>query len=292
MLPVELGDRAFPCEVRTRWILLIDDEPFVLNTVSQWLGDAGWQVVGVRSRIEALSVAGRRDFALAVVDYRLERGEDGIRLGLALKTQWKLPFVVISGYLSTSVVVDAMKAGAVDVIDKPLTKGRFISWFERAISCGFNQPVLQGAETGLTASADEETPQLLAPSIRWARFVLKGCDSLDDFRTVPIWGRIVGSSASTIEETCRLCNVKPHNSKDLSRVLRAVARNRAGAPLRSYFTVADERTLRRIFERAGLSWDVRTIPLPTLFLQQTLVDPSLPCLHELAHMAANSPLFF
>jgi hypothetical protein len=41
-----------------------------------------------------------------------------------------------------------------------------------------------------------------------------------------------------------------------------------------------------------LTIDSRFIPLRQFFLRQSLILPSKECLRELAHVAANDPLFF
>jgi len=280
---------------RCRRVLVVDDEHTVLTAVSRWLEEAGWSAVCAPSPAKALLAADDDpDLCLAVIDYRLDGQYEGIHLGAELRRKRGLPFILISGYLNTSVIVEAMKAGAVDVIDKPLTPNRFLALIGRSAG----NPQTAGPSTSVAESVQDCTAPVLVGQFgsvtsRWARMVLKACGADEDPRTVPFWGRTIAASTSTIEETCRLCDVKAHDSKDLARFLRALAHNRtAMVPLRSYFDVADERTLEGLFERAGMPIDTRLIPLKVFLSGQIFISTGRPCLRELAHLAANSPLFF
>jgi FixJ family two-component response regulator len=277
-------ERSFPS---SRRLLLVDDEVSVLTEMRLWLEGAGWTVTCARSADEALNVARTFLFAAAVLDYRLHSRDEGIRLGRILRRDFGVPFLLISGYLDTSVVVDAMKSGALDVVDKPLTRNRFLAVLEQAIS-GDRMVDLEPRSN----QSERVHAELAVVTARWARMVLGACDSPDDPRTVPLWGHVIGASAGTIEATCRLCEVKAHDARDLGRVLRALSRSRYGTiPCRCHFNIADDRTLRHLFERAGLRWDATTVPLRTFLLRQQFVEVSRPCLHELAHLAANSQFF-
>jgi len=274
-------ERSFPS---SRRLLLVDDEVSILTEMRLWLEGAGWTVTCAESAEEALTMARTFLFAVAVLDNRLQSRDEGIRLGRILRRDFGVPFLLISGYLDTSVVVDAMKSGALDVVDKPLTRNRFLAVLEQSIS---GDRIESRANQSESAHAE-----LAVVTARWARMVLSACESHDDPRTVPLWGHVIGASAGTIEATCRLCDVKAHDARDLGRVLRALSRSRNGTiPCRCHFAIADDRTLRNLFERAGLHWDATTVPLRPFLLRQQFVEASKPCLRELAHLAANSKFF-
>ena len=130
-------------------------------------------------------------------------------------------------------------------------------------------------------------------AVRWARFVLKACAAKDDPRRVQDWANAVGTSVGMIDETCRLCGVMSRDSRDLARTLRAVQQARSTkAAVWTHLAMSDERTINALLLRAGLTRSTRTVDLRDLFLKQTFVPPSKLCLRELAHLAANSPLFF
>jgi CheY-like chemotaxis protein len=260
-----------------------------------WLVKAGWSTTCVQSTSEALRAIRGGGFRIAVIDYRLETDDDGIRLGRLLSREHGIPFLLISGYLDTSRVVEAMRAGALDVIDKPLTESRFIMLLERAsATVGWPPADLTRAELHPATEHPAIASELRTMYSRWAATVLGICDAKDDPYKVVFWAHEVGISTSMIEETCRLCHVTPRDSKNLGRFLRAISladKSSGRPPLSEFLRVLDERTLDALFECAGLTRDVSAVPLRAFLLNQHFIPTSRPCLHELAHLAANSPYF-
>ena len=274
-------------------ILVVDDEPLIRDTVAAWLRSAGWTPVCVASPADAQLEVSRATFNLAVIDYRFGIRDEGIRLGERLRRERGVPFVLVSGYLNTPVVVEAMKSGAIDVIDKPLTASRFIPFIQSVMNTLSTNRSPALPATGHQALIYTSEVRFESVAHRWASIVLKPCEALHDPRTVLLWGRAIGSSSGTIEEICRLCGVTAHDSRDLARFLRALARSlQTGLPLREHFYVADERTLDRLFERAQVARDATTVPLAEFFSCQSFVPSTKSCLRTLAHKAANSQYFF
>lgn len=282
--------------VKSRPVLVVDDEPRVLATLGRWLQEDGWHTVCVSSASEAIQAAESRDFCLAVIDYRLKNRSQGIELGETLRRARGLAFVIISGFLNTSVIVEAMRAGAVDVIDKPTTQTKFVKLIaSSAATLASSDHVTTTIGSGPMSPNDERVSTALTGSVgnRWARIVLKACESVEDPRTVPLWARSSGVSTATVEETCRLCRVTAHDSRDLGRFLRALALSRkTGVLLRDHLAVADERTLASLFQKARVSRDASYVPLDAFLPHQLFVPSSAACLRELAHLAANSRFFF
>lgn len=265
-----------------RRILLVDDEPAVARGLAAWLDGSGWSATCTDSATGAMLAVRDGQFALAVIDYRLTGETDGIRLGLALHQSWGLRFVLLSGHLDTDVVVNAMKAGASDVIAKPITPQRFLSSVERAAADPSRSTAFPGR--GLPGPVARE--RYGSVSSRWATLVLDAQRAAYDPRTVPLWGRAVGVGSGTIEETCRLCGVSAHQSRDLARVMRALTLSQlTNTALHDHLAIADERTLVRLLRRAGLRRDGGVCHLEMLLARQAFIPTSKPCLAELAHMA-------
>ena len=64
-------------------------------------------------------MAASRPFDLLLVDLQLpDTGTDVIR---SVRGASAAPFILISGFLSTEITVDAMKLGAIDVVEKPIS---------------------------------------------------------------------------------------------------------------------------------------------------------------------------
>ena len=99
-------------------VLVVDDDEVLLRALSR---DTSHRIVTAKTIAEARSLLATTRPCLAVVDLRI--GSDS---GLALVKEIKLSHpsvdvVLTSAYLSTAVTVAAMKAGADDVVPKPIT---------------------------------------------------------------------------------------------------------------------------------------------------------------------------
>jgi CheY-like chemotaxis protein len=271
-------------------VLVVDDEAVVLGRIRRWLEQGSMDAFCVQTAVEAMRVASDSRLDIALVDYRLDATTDGVRLGGSLRRDFGVPFILISGFLDTTVTVQAMRAGALDVVDKPLDPERLLSAVDRALAVHVDNGPSVGNRVAPPAAVSPCEPRSTA--LKWARMLLEVCGADGDPRTMPLWGQMINTSPGTIRETCRVCGVRPHDARDLARFLRALSRNRsASVPLRTYFNVADERTLDHLFDRAGIPRDVRTMTLPAFLLAQGFVRTSSPCLQELGHLAANSPFF-
>jgi len=272
----------------TRTVLVVDDEEHILEKIRTWLALAGWDCVCVRTVSEALDVSRGPALTLALIDYRLDTGDDGIRLGRVLRRRRGLPFILLSGFLDTDLAVAAIKAGAKDAIKKPLTEARLVESIEAAVAA-------QARLRFRTAHDAEEVPVYeLAPALtRWSRAILRTCRAPADPSTVALWVECLNVSNRFMREICLLCHVNVNASCDFARFVRAIARSRlTDEPLENQFTVADHRTLNCLFNKAGLNRRARTVDVQEFFINQTFIPTSRPCLRELTHMAANSPFFF
>lgn len=87
---------------------------------------------------------------------------------------------------------------------------------------------------------------------RWAGYVIRGCESDGDPKTIGDWARSANVSYSGLCESCRLLDVQPRNGRDFTRVLRALLKcsnNRSQAS--AFLNVSDGRTLNAILDKAG-----------------------------------------
>jgi hypothetical protein len=92
---------------------------------------------------------------------------------------------------------------------------------------------------------------------RWATYVLRGCDSDHDPKTLAEWARLARVSYSGLCESCRLICVQPKLARDFTRVLRVVLNAPTTADSFSAFLdVSDRRTRNGLLERGGVavSW--------------------------------------
>jgi two-component system, NtrC family, nitrogen regulation response regulator NtrX len=101
-------------------VLLIDDEPGILETLSQILADEGYVVVSAPEGEEALDIADMFPPDVVVTDLRLP-GLDGIATVAHIRNH--LPHVdaiLISGYLSSKLRGAAVRVGFRAILEKPI----------------------------------------------------------------------------------------------------------------------------------------------------------------------------
>src|SRR5258706_14821757 len=98
-------------------VLLVDDEPGVLYTLSEVLKERGHSITGARSGTEALA---KLDDADVVVTDLAMPGMDGLELmGQITSRDPSLPVILLTAHGSERVAVAAMKQGAYDYLSKP-----------------------------------------------------------------------------------------------------------------------------------------------------------------------------
>jgi DNA-binding response OmpR family regulator len=274
---------------RDRTALVVDDDPRTLARIRSWFEAAGFRVICTETCDTSLTAAHRMSIDIAVIDYRL-RGGDGLSLAGRLHGQHKIPFILVSGFLNTAITVDAMRKGASDVFDKPLSRERLLRAVNLCVPLDdvgipdLAHPVIDhsGHSNGVHDS----------PSQRLARLVLKACEATRDPKTVSVFAKSAVVSPAVFRATCKLCGLKAKDVCNLGRLLRAVSlacrdNSRVGA----YLSVADERTARHLMRRSGLNASAERVELRQFFLHQQFVPIEVDFVQELGHLAANSSLF-
>lgn len=109
----------------TRTVLVVDDDGLLLAAYQRSLART-YTVLLAKTSAEALGLARRQPPDIAIVDLQLNN-ESGIDLVRSLKALDRSMFVVtISGYASIEIAVEAMRAGADDVLPKPITSGEIL----------------------------------------------------------------------------------------------------------------------------------------------------------------------
>lgn len=101
-------------------VLVVDDDPAARRSLEDILTQAGYEVTGAGSAAEARRLVEGQEPALAVLDLVLPDG-DGIRLLEDLRAAWPaMPALIVTGYVETRSVVEAMRRGALDYLAKPV----------------------------------------------------------------------------------------------------------------------------------------------------------------------------
>ncbi|HZX70019.1 MAG TPA: sigma-54 dependent transcriptional regulator [Rhodanobacter sp.] len=112
-------------------ILLADDQADVREALRLLLKSEGIASVGVADPAAALEAARKREFACALIDCNYSRdttsGEEGLDLLEHLRQLApELPVVVMTAWGNVPLVVEAMRRGATDFIEKPWDNARLL----------------------------------------------------------------------------------------------------------------------------------------------------------------------
>ena len=116
-----------------RLVHLVDDDEAIRRSVGFMLKTSGFHVRTYESGIELLKSAPDLEKGCILLDIRMP-GMDGIEVQKALKDKGVgLPVIIMTGHGDVSLAVQAMKAGAVDFIEKPFEKAVMLSAIEHGV---------------------------------------------------------------------------------------------------------------------------------------------------------------
>ncbi len=107
-------------------ILIVDDEAGIRSTLAGILEDEGYQTAGADSVAAARTAIERESFDLALFDVWLPDGDGLDLLATVREARPELPVIVISGHANVDAAVKAIRLGAYDFLEKPLSLSRVV----------------------------------------------------------------------------------------------------------------------------------------------------------------------
>jgi DNA-binding NtrC family response regulator len=114
-------------------ILLVDDEPSILNVLSTLLKQEGHDAVPVRGGEKAQEIVRTEHFDLMISDIRMAPMDGMQLLKFARKEKPSLAVIMLTAYGSVETAVEAMKEGAYDYVTKPFKVDELLITVERAL---------------------------------------------------------------------------------------------------------------------------------------------------------------
>jgi two-component system response regulator FixJ len=116
-----------------RLVHLVDDDEAIRRSVGFMLKTSGFHVRTYQSGVELLKAAGNLEPGSILLDIRMP-GMDGLEVQAALRDKGiTLPVIIMTGHGDVTLAVQAMKAGALDFIEKPFEKVVLLSALEHGI---------------------------------------------------------------------------------------------------------------------------------------------------------------
>jgi DNA-binding NtrC family response regulator len=139
-------------------VLVIDDDPAVCRKVAGWLRDAACDAVTFTDPVEGVAHARRAPPQVALVDLRLA-DTDGASVIAELRCAAEsIRVIAMSAFPAAPQVIAAMRAGARDLLEKPIQQASLLEAVERQL-----------AEAGVGVRTEEEFNQRLGARVRTVR---------------------------------------------------------------------------------------------------------------------------
>lgn len=119
-------------------VLLVDDEPDILELLSLTLSRMGLESETSVSVKDAIAKLNSRNFNLCLTDLRLPDGNGLEIVNFIQQSMPEIPVAVISAHGNMQAAIDAMKAGAFDFVSKPVDLKQLRALIESALALGTN----------------------------------------------------------------------------------------------------------------------------------------------------------
>ena len=115
-------------------ILLVDDDQHLLQSMAEWLESNDFPTTVATNIESAKQQLTEHSFDLALIDLRLGP-EDGFELLTHCKTHFPgITVILMTGYATVNTGIEAIRAGAFDLVTKPLIDEELLMAIDRALS--------------------------------------------------------------------------------------------------------------------------------------------------------------
>jgi len=115
-------------------LLLVDDDRHLLFSMAEWLREQGYPTDTAAGLAEGLAAVGRKTYDLVLADVRLGDGDGFDVLAHCRQHHPATSVIMISGYGTVELAVEAIRNGAFDFLTKPLIDDELEMAIERALS--------------------------------------------------------------------------------------------------------------------------------------------------------------
>ena len=122
-------------------ILIADDQPDVLEALRLLLKGHGYVTEAVTSPAALIDAIARREFDLVLMDLNYARDTTSGREGLDVLSKLKAsetapPIVVMTGWATVGLAVEAMQRGVGDFVEKPWVNARLLEILQKQVDIG------------------------------------------------------------------------------------------------------------------------------------------------------------
>ncbi|MFO8152357.1 response regulator transcription factor [Thioalkalivibrio sp.] len=140
-------------------VILLDDDPSMRRSLSLALALAGYAVQSYASAEELFESLDPAQPGCLLLDLKMP-GLGGLEVQEELRARgYMLPVIFISAFADIPSTVRALKAGAVDFVEKPFSKDALVSRIEEAFALDRRQRDQNGWRTDIGGRAQQLTPR-------------------------------------------------------------------------------------------------------------------------------------
>lgn len=174
-------------------VLLVDDEPSLRLTLTEFLKRAGYEVFAVADFQSAL-LLGSGSFDVAVIDINLP-GRSGIELLQEINSrETYVPVIMITGEPNLSVMPEIVRAGAYDFLAKPVVKEVLL----KAVGRATEKKLLSAEKQRLELELKQRAADLEARVAERTAELVEAHDRLAHSRKVAALGRVAAQIAHEV----------------------------------------------------------------------------------------------
>jgi len=161
-------------------ILLVDDEPDIIEVLEIALRDKGMEVSRASSARAALELLRRHEFDIVISDIRMPDMSGVELLKEARQLAPDTVFVLITAYASTDTAIEALQHGAYDYLTKPFTMEELLEIVRRSLE----KKSLKHEAAALQIGTEARQGQKLFQALHQSQLVGKSQKMLDVYRTI------------------------------------------------------------------------------------------------------------
>ena len=180
-------------------VMVIDDDPSICKTVGLLLEDHGYRPRTFTSPDEAVDVASKESFQVALVDLRMP-SMDGVEVVERLKRiDERMSCIVMTAYPDLDSATETMRRGSCDYIAKPFKQEDLVDAVDRACQ-----------RLGIIYTDESELNRLIGQRIRSHRLsqnlTLRQLSDRTDLTTSQLSQVELGKNAASIWALARISN--------------------------------------------------------------------------------------
>lgn len=227
-------------------VLVIDDRERLCTSLLTSFKERGYSGVYAVNRQQALEHLFSKEIGVIVLDVKLGE-DDGIEiLRDIVHFKRDIPVIIITGYATVDMAVEALKVGAVDFLQKPVPFEKLFRAFEKARAMG---PIVSAGESKRPGSGQAQFVTKNGPTIR---LLMDACNLADSDLPVLILGES-GTGKELIAEFIHQSSkrsTEPFVKINCSAFPETLLDNELFGHEKGAFTGAGER-YKGVFERAN-----------------------------------------